>query len=337
MSTNHFLGLLECWGPTSTQGRDCTLKEARDYCRGLARAHYENFTVASLLLPRRLRTHFTSVYAYCRWADDLADEIEDRRESLALLDWWEEQLRDCYRGVAKHPVFVALAETIACFQIPIEPFLDLLSAFRQDRVKSRYDSYDELADYCRRSANPVGRIILHLAGCHEARQAELADDVCIGLQLANFCQDVAGDYKRGRVYLPRETLDRFDCPVSALGETTASGALRDVLEFEVDRAREHLLAGRPLVPLMPRRMRLDVALFISGGMSILAKIRAANYDVLQQRPTLSRGEKARLLLSGCWQAWGFGAARRSAAVTQGLPCKTAASHGKRALSRATRG
>ena len=173
------------------------------------RRHYENFTVASRLLPRRLRQHVCNIYAYCRWADDLADEIGDPQRSLALLDWWETQLRDCYDGRAAHPVFIALSETIRKFDIPAEPFLDLLVAFRQDQRVTRYETIDQVLEYCRCSANPVGRLVLYLGRCHTPERARLSDSICTGLQLANFCQDVARDWDRGRIYLPQADCRRF--------------------------------------------------------------------------------------------------------------------------------
>lgn len=276
-----------------------TLGEARAYCRLLASTHYENFTVASWLVPRHLRPHFHAIYAYCRWADDLADEAASPDESLALLDWWQASLEACYGGRATHPVFVALAETIAEFAIPIEPFLDLLTAFRRDQRQTRYATFDELRDYCRGSADPVGRLVLYLARCHDDERVLLSDHICTGLQLANFCQDVARDWRRGRIYLPGETLRRFgyDEAMFARGET--NDAFRRVMQTEVDRAESWLLAGLPLANLMPRSLQVQIELFARGGLAILAAIRNIDYDVWRMRPTVSRGEKLRLLAS-CW-------------------------------------
>jgi len=272
-----------------------SLAEARAYCRRLARAHYENFTVASWLLPRRLRPHFYHVYAYCRWADDLADEAGDAAESLRLLDWWEEQLRDCYQGRVSHPVFVALAGTIEAFSIPPEPFLNLLTAFRQDQQIHRYETFDELLGYCRNSADPVGRLVLHLGRCHTPADARLADSICTGLQLANFCQDLARDWSRGRVYLPQESW-------RACGYTTAmfegqiyNDAFRRAMTLEVQRAAAFLRAGGPLVERLPRELQLDVALFLQGGLAILEAIRRIDYNVWGTRPTVSRGHKLQIM------------------------------------------
>src|SRR5262245_20478608 len=204
MPQTSFIDELALYGPTA--GRFCSsLADARSYCRRLAGTHYENFTVASWLLPAELRPHFCAVYAYCRWSDDLADETAGGAQSLELLDWWQSQLEDCYRGVATHPVFVALAETIREFEIPIEPFRDLLTAFRQDQTCKRYETFDALMRYCRNSANPVGRLVLYLGRCHDEERGRLSDSICTGLQLANFLQDVARDYQNGRIYLPQDS------------------------------------------------------------------------------------------------------------------------------------
>src|SRR5688572_24380446 len=182
---------LETFGPDRAT-KVPSLVESQDYCLRLALTHYENFAVATRLLPRDLRQHFYHVYAYCRWADDLADETADRARSLKLLDWWEHELAECYSGRSRHPVFVALEGTIAEFAIPIEPFRRLITAFRQDQTTTWYGSFDELLGYCRNSADPVGRLVLYLGRCHnDATTGPLSDSICTGLQLANFWQDVA--------------------------------------------------------------------------------------------------------------------------------------------------
>jgi squalene synthase HpnC len=287
---------LALYGPHGALARQAvTLAEAQAYCRRLARRHYENFTVASWLLPRELRPHFHSVYAYCRWADDLADETGDAAQGIALLDWWEAQLRDCYRGEARHPVFVALRETVRRFDIPIVPLLSLLVAFRQDQHTTRYKSWDELRNYCRHSANPVGRLVLYLGRCHDEERGRLADQVCTGLQLANFCQDVAGDWDRGRVYLPQEDCLRFGYVADMFARREANPAFRELLAFEVERAERLLQAGLPLVPQVPGRLAVDVDLFIRGGLAILQAIRRADFDVWRRRPRVGRARKLGLL------------------------------------------
>jgi squalene synthase HpnC len=276
-----------------------TLPQAQRYCRRLARRHYENFTVASRLLPGRLRQPVCDIYAYCRWADDLADEIGDPQRSLMLLDWWEAQLHDCYQGRADHPVFIALVETIRQFNIPSEPFLDLLAAFRQDQSVTRYETFDEVLDYCHRSANPVGRLVLCLGQCHTPERVRLSDSICTGLQLANFCQDVARDWDRGRIYLPQADCRRFDYDEAAFARREPSDAFRRLLAEQVDRAEHWLREGLPLAAQMPRGLRLPVALFAGGGLATLAAIRRQRYDVWSRRPTVSKLAKLRLLVHCC--------------------------------------
>ena len=292
---------LQRFGPGQALDRPPSLLESRAYCRQLARTHYENFLVGTLLLPRRLRQHFYHIYAFCRWADDLADEPNNPVESTRLLGWWSEQLDECYAARASHPVFVALRETIDEFDIPQEPFQALLSAFQQDQHVRRYDDFDELRDYCRRSADPVGKLILYLGRCHDRRRAELSAAICTGLQLANFCQDVARDWDRGRVYLPQDTLAREACDESAFIERRATRGFRRALEFEVARAESWLLRGLPLVELVPRELQLDVWLFARGGLCILQRIRQLDYDVWTMRPKVSKWDQLRLMAQGLWQ------------------------------------
>ncbi|MEN6450026.1 MAG: squalene synthase HpnC [Thermoguttaceae bacterium] len=294
-----FSGDLERFGPGAT-GPAPTLRESRRYCRRLAGRHYENFTVVSdLLLPRRLRQHVASVYAYCRWADDLADECHDPQRAIELLDWWERQLRDCYRGRATHPVFIALSETIEQFDLPADPLLDLLVAFRQDQRVTRYETTEQVLEYCRYSANPVGRLVLYLGRCCTPDRAELSDAICTGLQLANFCQDVARDWQRGRIYLPQAECRRFGYDEAAFARHEANDAFRRLLASEVDRAEGRLRAGMPLVAEMSDGLRLPVALFAAGGLAILEAIRRQKYDVWTTRPTVGRLEKLRLM-GRCW-------------------------------------
>jgi squalene synthase HpnC len=290
---------LKLYGPQAQSPKPLSAAKSRRYCRRLARRHYENFTVASWLLPWGLRQHFYNVYAYCRWADDLADEAGDGRRSLQLLDWWERELRGCYRGETRHPVFIALGSTIRKFNIPPDPFVDLLVAFRQDQLVKRYEDAGQLLNYCRYSANPVGRLVLYLGNCHTTERARLADCICTGLQLANFCQDVALDWDRGRIYLPMADWQRFGYDEAMFARRECNEPFRRLMAAEVDQAEGLLRRGLPLVPIMPPELRLDVALFIHGGLAILEAIRRQNYDVWSARPVVSRWEKLRLLLS-CW-------------------------------------
>jgi squalene synthase HpnC len=294
-----FAADFELYGPQAPPPKRMSLRKARRYCRRLARRHYENFTVVSFLLPGDLRQHLYNIYAYCRWADDLADESDSPERSLRLLDWWEQQLRECYGGQATHPVFMALGDTIRQFSIPIEPPVDLLVAFRQDQRQNRYESLDKVLEYCRYSANPVGRLVLYLARCHDPKRAVRADAICTGLQLANFLQDVALDWDRGRIYLPRTQLQQFGYDEAMFARRECNEAFRRLMEAAIAEAEGFLRRGIPLVTMMPEELRLDVALFIHGGLEILGKIRQVDYDVWNRRPVLSKYEKLRLVLR-CW-------------------------------------
>ena len=296
---------MDCVAPTlaaADANVDWTLATAEDYCRHLARSHYENFTVASWLLPRDLRQHFANVYAYCRTADDLADESPDSAENLRMLDAWEEQLHDCYRGRAEHPVFIALAETIREFDIPVEPFAALLTAFRQDQRVKRYDTIEELENYCHHSANPVGRIVLHMGRCCDDHSISLSDSICTGLQLINFCQDVARDWReRGRIYLPRQTLDKNPGSEQAILDGKANAAFRSAVAEEVGRGEGMLHNGWPLVRIVPAELKVDVELFIRGGLAVADAIRRLNFDVLTSRPVVGKWTKAKLFTTAVFR------------------------------------
>ena len=271
--------------------------ESQQYTRWLARRHYENFHVVTVLLPRRLRQDFYNVYAFCRWADDLGDELGDSAESLRLLAWWRRELDELYQGQATHPVFVALRETVQRHALPKEPFADLIRAFVQDQTVKRYRSYDEVFQYCRYSANPVGRLVLYLCGYRDQECHQLSDATCTALQLANFWQDVTVDLEKGRVYLPLEVLDRHGYPLEDLLARRATPAFRAVMREVVEVARGLFLQGLPLARLVDRRLALDIDLFSRGGLRILEMIEQQNYDVLARRPAISRSQRARLLLA----------------------------------------
>jgi squalene synthase HpnC len=255
------------------------------------------------LLPAALRQHFYHIYAYCRWADDLADETGDPQRSLELLDWWEAELSACYAGYPRHPVFRALRETIETFSIPAEPFRNLLIAFRQDQQINRYDDFEQLLAYCGNSANPVGHLVLCLARNYDETSARLSNMICTGLQLANFWQDVAQDWDRGRVYLPQSTCRQFGYDESQFARREFNAAFRGALRFEVDRAEEVLKLGEPLVYLMPPELRADVWLFVQGGLKILAHIRRLDYNVWRQRPKVAKREQFALLAGFVWRRW----------------------------------
>ncbi len=270
--------------------------EAAAYTRWLARHHYENFHVVTFLLPRRLRQDFFNVYAYCRWADDLGDEMGDRAESLKLLEWWRAELDAMYAGRATHPVFVALMETVRKHAIPRQPFADLIQAFVQDQTVARYRDWEELFGYCRYSANPVGRLVLHLCGYSDARRQRLSDATCTALQLANFWQDVTVDLLKDRVYIPLEIMERHGYTVEELRARRFTPAFREVMREAVEKARELFLEGLPLSTMVDRRLALDLDLFSRGGLQVLEKIARLNYNVLAARPAISKAERVRLLL-----------------------------------------
>jgi squalene synthase HpnC len=272
-----------------------TQSEAREYCQRLARSHYENFSVASWFLPARLRQHFFNVYAYCRISDDLGDETGDTSASLELLDQWETELNACYDGHPRHPVFVALAETVRQFEIPKHEFSDLLTAFRQDQSVIRYETFNDLLGYCRYSANPVGHLVLYLCGYSDAERQMLSDFTCTALQLANFWQDVSADYLKGRIYLPLEDLRRFGVSEEIIRDGQNIPAFREMMKFQVNRAREWFTQGLPLVAKVNRKLATDIELFSRGGQEILNAIEKQDYAVLGRRPSISKGRKLALV------------------------------------------
>jgi squalene synthase HpnC len=295
-----FATQLARYGPGGTCA-SASPAEAWQYCRQVSTRHYENFTVASLLLPRHLLRHFHAVYAYCRWSDDLADETSGRDEALRLLAWWRGELLACYEGQARHPVFVALHETIRRFAIPMRPFDDLLTAFTQDQHVTHYATFEDLLGYCKNSANPVGRIVLHLFECHNEESGALSDSICTALQLANFWQDVTRDLDLGRVYLPEEDRVRFGYPDDSLRRREFTPAFAELMRFEVERTRDLFFRGYPLVDRVPPAVSADVELFVEGGLAILRKIEQQGYDVLSRRPVVSRWEKGKLVSQAVWR------------------------------------
>jgi squalene synthase HpnC len=269
--------------------------EAYAYCERLARSHYENFSVASWFLPKRLRQHFFNVYAYCRISDDLGDETGDRAASLLLLDEWEAELNACYDGSPRHPVFVALAGTVREFNIPKQTFADLLTAFRRDQTVTRYETFDDLLGYCHYSANPVGHLVLYLCGYRDPERQQLSDFTCTALQLANFWQDVSTDYEKGRIYLPLEDLRRFRVSEEDIAVKRNTLAFRELMDFEVARAREWFDRGLPLIGKVDRELAIDLELFSRGGQEILHAIEHQDYAVLGNRPTISKSRKLALV------------------------------------------
>jgi squalene synthase HpnC len=272
-----------------------SLEEARAYCQRLATTHYENFSVATWFLPKRLRQHFYNVYAYCRISDDLGDEVGDPGLSLRLLDQWETELVACYAGTPRHPVFVALAETVRQFEIAQHEFADLLTAFRQDQTTTRYPTFADVVGYCKNSANPVGHLVLYLCGYKDAERQQLADRTCTALQLANFWQDVSVDYAKGRIYLPLEDLRRFAVSEQDIAAQRNTPAFREMMKFEVERAREWFNTGLPLVGKVDKELAIDLELFTRGGQEILNAIEQQDFAVLGRRPSISKTRKLALV------------------------------------------
>jgi squalene synthase HpnC len=273
-----------------------SLEEALAWCRHLAETHYENFHVATWFLPERLRPHFHAIYAYCRVSDDLGDEVGDTSQALALLDLWGRELDACYEGQARHPVFVALAETIRACSIPKEPFADLLTAFRQDQVITRYATMQDVLGYCRYSANPVGRLVLYTCGFVDEERFRLSDATCSALQLANFWQDVRVDWGKDRVYLPQEDMRRFGVSDATIENGIATPEFRELMKYEVAYARDLFHQGLALIGMVSRDLAVDLDLFSRGGLEILNAIEARDYDVLSARPTISKRTKLQLAL-----------------------------------------
>lgn len=290
----------EAWNPAARTTVSYSAEQASAYCERMARTHYENFPVGSLLVPGRLRKHVYSIYAFARTADDFADEGYEttgltETDRLAALDDWQRKLEDCYAGRADHPVFIALAATVKELNLPIKLLSDLLSAFKQDVTKHRYANFDEVLDYCTRSANPVGRLILLLFGYRDERLHQLSDHICTALQLANFWQDVAVDIGKDRVYLPADELARFGVSIDDLREGRFSDRYAALLKFQVDRTWEIFKQGRPLPEAVRGRLKYELRLTWFGGTRILERIEELGYDTLNRRPTISTFDKLRIL------------------------------------------
>jgi squalene synthase HpnC/squalene synthase HpnD len=273
----------------------CSLADAERYTRWLATHHYENFNVVSWLLPRRLHQHFYNLYAYCRWADDLGDEIADPAKALALLDGWDEELRDCYAGKPSHPVFLALRETIAACDIPMEPFSDLLIAFRQDQTVRRYATWDDMLGYCRYSANPVGRLVLYLCGYRDAERQRLSDATCTALQLANFWQDVDRDLEKGRIYIPLESLAAHGLSEDDIVGRRFDSRYVSLMKDLIARTRELFAEGLPLAESVDSALRVDIEMFSRGGLAVLDAIERIDYNTLEHRPSIRKSKQLRLL------------------------------------------
>lgn len=299
LSPKDFVQNAEAMAHTATE------PEALQYTRWLATSHYENFHVVSFLLPKRLHQDFYNVYAYCRWADDLGDELGDRQKSLEMLEWWRGELGRMYSGEAQHPVFVALGGTVARHRIPKKPFDNLITAFMQDQCVSRYETWDDVLAYCVNSANPVGHILLYLNGYADAERQRLSDSTCTALQLANFWQDVTVDLEKDRVYMPLAVLRRHGYTQEELFQRKFTPAFAAAMREMVDYARGLFQQGLPLVGKVHRHLSLDLDLFSRGGLRVLDKIEQQGYNVLAQRPKISKTERVGILLGSlarvAWQ------------------------------------
>lgn len=283
------------------RGGDLAAAEA--FCRAVASGHYENFTVATRLVPPRLRQDLANVYAFARWADDLGDESPGPAEALAALADWRDELEACFAGRPRHPVFVALAGTVRRGRLDSDPFVDLIAAFEQDQTQTRYQSREDLLGYCHRSADPVGRIVLALEGCRDPALVAMSDSICTGLQLVNFWQDVRRDRLAGRVYLPEEDMRRWGVDEADLDAPVASEPVRRLLADEVAWARRCFDAGAPLAAVAPPALRPAVTMFVGGGRAVADAIERGGYDTLVRRPTVGRWTKARLAATAWWQSW----------------------------------
>jgi squalene synthase HpnC len=265
------------------------LLAAYQHCRQIALRHYENFLVASVLLPRAMKQPFYNVYAFCRHADDLADESPSPAIATERLAQWQQQLDHCFSGQSvDHPIFIALADTIKQFDLQQRPLDDLLDAFRQDQFKTRYANFSELLDYCRRSANPVGHIVLRLAVADTPENIALSDSICTGLQLANHWQDIARDFKSGRIYIPQDALAEAGVDESMLGQRSACDSIKRVIASQCAQARRFLLDGLPLADRVPAWLASDIRLFVHGGLETLDAIARCDHDTLANRPTVSK-------------------------------------------------
>ena len=267
------------------------------YCEELTFGHYENFPVASFFIPKDKRKHIAAIYAFARTADDFADEPGmDQQERMRSLIEWEEELAECYKGSAKREIFIALRETVRRHDIPQDLLVRLLSAFKSDVTTRRYATFRDVLRYCTNSANPVGRLVLMLFGYRDEKLFEYSDSICTALQLANFWQDVTVDLDKDRVYLPLEDLRRFDVSEQELFSRSFTPAVRNLMKFQVFRTREYFDGGRPLLDAVGRNLKLELRLTWRGGMKILRKIENAGYDVLKERPRLSKKDKLMLLI-----------------------------------------
>ena len=287
------------------QSPPMNVEEAFAYCASVTDAHYENFPVASLFLPEEKRPYIQSIYAFARHADDFADEEKrPKEERLVLLDQWEKQLRLCYEENTPeltHPVFIALRETVAKLSIPIESLQNLLTAFKMDVTKNRFSDFDDVLHYCRHSADPVGRLVLMIFGYRDEKLFQLSDYICTALQLANFWQDIAIDFKKNRIYIPQSDLRKFGYTEADLQKGIVDERFQALIQFEIERTRKLFYEGAELPNLVDRDLRLELKLVWFGGMKILRKIERVHFDVFCRRPTINVGNKLMILLNALFR------------------------------------
>lgn len=287
-----------------------TLEQAYAYCERMARGHYENFPVASRFVPQRHRPHVWAVYAFARSADDFADEARYAGRRDEALAFWDEQLERAFHGEAEHPVFMALADTALKRDLPISPLKDMLTAFQLDLAKNRYTTWAELQCYIQHSAHPVGRTVLYIFDYRDPSLFRYADDVCAALQLTSFLQDVGVDLTKDRIYLPQEDLQHFNVTEAMLFERRVTPEIRDLMRFQVARARALYERGRPIIDKVGPELGFELAMIWNGGLTILDKIEAVGYDVFRRRPELNAADKARMVARAAtlrWPQWQLGA------------------------------
>ncbi len=283
--------------------QESLIKSSFKYCEEIAKNHYENFPVASFLVPKDKRKYIFSIYAFARAADDFADEpaIEGGKEKrLVLLDEWNGKLRDCYKGKAYDPIFIALSRTVEECKIPIETLEDLLKAFRQDVVKNRYADFDEVLGYCINSANPIGRLVLMVFGKHNEEMFKYSDKICTALQLTNFWQDVTIDLKKDRIYISQEDMNKFGYKEVDLFNLRYSEEFKELMIFLIRKTEQLFDEGKELMRLTAenetlKRLTWELNLTWLGGKEILNKIKLIDYDVLHKRPKLNFFDKIKLL------------------------------------------
>jgi squalene synthase HpnC len=280
--------------------------EAYKKCRQQAEKHYENFPVGSLLLPKKQRAWIHAVYAFARTADDFADEnigqlsVDDR---LELLDRWGQDLDQATRGKPQGDIFIALRRAIREARLDVQLLHDLLSAFRQDVVKNRYANFQEVLDYCRRSANPVGRLVLQIFDYRDEERARLSDHICTALQLANFWQDISVDIRKDRIYLPIEEMQTYGVTVDSLKNFQVTTGLRELVKFQCARTREIFEKGKPLIPMLDKALKLEIKLTWLGGVEILKLIEKQNFDTLSRRPHITKMRAVLLLMKALLKNW----------------------------------